>query len=100
MSFPDLVGALRSTMPSVRGRLLPNQPLAEPHMAGLGFERCFKVFGCDVKRTGQNFAQQAAVVDQRGARRVCVFGFDPHQRPPAPFRLHVDGYRPEGCDSV
>ena len=29
MSFPDLVGALRSTMPSVRGRLLPNQPLAE-----------------------------------------------------------------------
>ena len=29
MSFPDLVGALRSRMPSLRGRLLPNQPLAE-----------------------------------------------------------------------
>jgi UDP-N-acetylmuramate dehydrogenase len=29
MSFPDLVGALRSRLPSLRGRLLPNQPLAE-----------------------------------------------------------------------
>jgi UDP-N-acetylmuramate dehydrogenase len=29
MSFPDLVGALRSQMPALRGRLLPNQPLAE-----------------------------------------------------------------------
>ena len=29
MSFPDLVGALRSRMPSLRGRLLPNQQLAE-----------------------------------------------------------------------
>jgi UDP-N-acetylmuramate dehydrogenase len=29
MSFPDLVGALRSKMPALRGRLLPNQPLAD-----------------------------------------------------------------------
>jgi UDP-N-acetylmuramate dehydrogenase len=29
MSFPDLVGPLRSRLPSLRGRLLPNQPLAE-----------------------------------------------------------------------
>jgi len=29
MTFPDLVGALRSKMPAVRGRLLPNQPLAD-----------------------------------------------------------------------
>ena len=29
MSFPDIVGALRSKMPALRGRLLPNQPLAE-----------------------------------------------------------------------
>jgi UDP-N-acetylmuramate dehydrogenase len=29
MSFPELVGVLRSRMPSLRGRLLPNQPLAE-----------------------------------------------------------------------
>ena len=29
MTFPDLVGALRSRMPSLRGRLLPNQPLAD-----------------------------------------------------------------------
>ena len=29
MTFPDLAGALRSKMPALRGRLLPNQPLAE-----------------------------------------------------------------------
>ncbi len=29
MTFPDLVGALRAKMPALRGRLLPNQPLAE-----------------------------------------------------------------------
>ena len=29
MSFPDLVGALRSKMPALRGRLLSNQPLAD-----------------------------------------------------------------------
>jgi UDP-N-acetylmuramate dehydrogenase len=29
MSFPDLVGALRSKMPALRGRLLANQPLAD-----------------------------------------------------------------------
>src|SRR5215469_6769830 len=29
MSFPDLVGALRSKMPLLRGRLLANQPLAD-----------------------------------------------------------------------
>jgi UDP-N-acetylmuramate dehydrogenase len=29
MSFPDIVGALRSTMPALRGRLLANQSLAE-----------------------------------------------------------------------
>jgi UDP-N-acetylmuramate dehydrogenase len=29
MSFPDLVGALRSKMPALRGRLLPNQSVAE-----------------------------------------------------------------------
>lgn len=29
MTFPDIVGALRSKMPALRGRLLPNQPLAE-----------------------------------------------------------------------
>jgi UDP-N-acetylmuramate dehydrogenase len=29
MSFPDLAGALRSKMPSLRGRLLSNQPLAD-----------------------------------------------------------------------
>jgi UDP-N-acetylmuramate dehydrogenase len=29
MSFPDLVGSLRSTMSALRGRLLPNQPLAD-----------------------------------------------------------------------
>ena len=29
MSFPDIVGALRSKMPALRGRLLANQPLAE-----------------------------------------------------------------------
>jgi UDP-N-acetylmuramate dehydrogenase len=29
MSFPDMVGALRSTMPALRGRLLANQSLAE-----------------------------------------------------------------------
>jgi UDP-N-acetylmuramate dehydrogenase len=29
MSFPDITGALRARMPSLRGRLLPNQSLAE-----------------------------------------------------------------------
>ena len=29
MSFPDITGALRSKMPALRGRLLPNQSLAE-----------------------------------------------------------------------
>jgi len=29
MSFPDLIGALRSKVPALRGRLLPNQPLAD-----------------------------------------------------------------------
>src|SRR6202158_5836553 len=29
MSFPDIVGALRSKMPALRGRLLANQSLAE-----------------------------------------------------------------------
>ncbi len=29
MSFPDITGALRSKAPALRGRLLPNQPLAE-----------------------------------------------------------------------
>jgi len=29
MSFPDIVDALRSRMPALRGRLLPNQPLAD-----------------------------------------------------------------------
>src|ERR1700734_2683191 len=29
MSFPDIGGALRAAMPDLRGRLLPNQPLAE-----------------------------------------------------------------------
>jgi UDP-N-acetylmuramate dehydrogenase len=29
MSFPDLVDSLRSEIPQLRGRLLPNQPLAE-----------------------------------------------------------------------
>jgi UDP-N-acetylmuramate dehydrogenase len=29
MSFPDIVGALRSTMPALRGRLVANQSLAE-----------------------------------------------------------------------
>ena len=29
MSFPDITGALRARMSSLRGRLLPNQSLAE-----------------------------------------------------------------------
>ena len=30
MAFPDMVPALRAQMSKLRGRLLPNQPLAEP----------------------------------------------------------------------
>src|SRR5437764_7809430 len=29
MSFPDLISDLKARMPDLRGRLLPNQPLAE-----------------------------------------------------------------------
>ena len=30
MTFPDLAADLKARLPKLRGRLMPNQPLAEP----------------------------------------------------------------------